>query len=102
MAISPLIRQSKVLICGIRVLGHARRMSTLIKTEDFASSSKVEEKAAREVTNKTLKRSFEPDQIPSFPVSGIFGIVKPSGPSSMQILDKLKPMLGKKIGRAHV
>lgn len=77
-------------------------MTTSLESKQSASSTKVEEEVAsktdmqtKEIPIKSLKRSFEQDQLPSFPVSGIFGIVKPSGPSSMQILDKLKPMLGK-------
>ncbi|PWN34223.1 pseudouridine synthase [Meira miltonrushii] len=77
-------------------------MTTSTETEQVASSAKVEERTAdktdvqtKEIPNKPLKRSLESNKLPSFPVSGIFGIVKPSGPSSMQILDKLKPMLGK-------
>ncbi|MCO5565708.1 hypothetical protein L7F22_019382 [Adiantum nelumboides] len=102
MLISPLIRQSSILIRNSRVVSHARKMTTSIESEQAVpSAAKVEEKVVSntDVQNgdaiKSLKRSAQPDQLPSFPVSGIFGIVKPSGPTSMQILDKLKPMLGK-------
>lgn len=96
------IRSSGICIRNSRVAGHARKMATSSEsTKQALDSVKGKEKNALTMDEKnvpkksSLKRSLEKDQLPSFPVSGIFGIVKPSGPTSMQILDKLKPMLGK-------
>lgn len=30
---------------------------------------------------------------PTFPLQGLFGLIKPSGPTSMSLLDGLKPLL---------
>lgn len=62
----------------------------------FSSSSafsKMSSEAQQQDAGQPSVASSSNDRLPSFPVSGVVGIVKPSGPTSMSLLDALKPLL---------